>query len=178
MPAAGPTPLSTTPSTQQAAPTPHSTAGTGPGASAAPTTPTLQGTAGTPGTGDLNIVNADYAVQSKPGGTVAVQLFGPKGVPGLQAALDQAGIPAAVMTPSASCHEAIENDDSGRYNLAQVLPPSGSGGHGGPAGMYQLIRPSAIPAGDHLLFIARFDGPVKALGILLVLQVPSCVPTQ
>ena len=154
-------------STQQAAPVPHSTASTGPVTSAAPTP---QSTAGTSG---LNIVNADFAVQSKPGGTVAVQLFSPKGVPGLQAALEKAGIPAVVMTPSAKCHATIQEDRSGRSTVMKVLPPSGV--RSGPGGIYHLIKPSAIPAGDHLLFVARFGGPIQGLGVTLVRQVPSCV---
>ncbi|TJZ99850.1 RNA polymerase sigma factor [Actinacidiphila oryziradicis] len=158
-------------STQQAAQAPHGTVNTGPGTSATPTP-----TSGSLSTG-LNIVNADYAVQSKPGGMVAIQLFNPKGVPGLQAALDKAGIPAAVLTPTASCHATIHNDGSARGDLKKVMPPSDTRRE--PDGIYHLINPSAIPAGDYLLFVARFEpGQVQGLGFTLVRQVPACVPSE
>lgn len=156
-------------STQQAAPTPPGAVNTGPGTSATPTSGSLS-------TG-LNIVNADFAVQSKPGGMVAIQLFNPKGVPGLQAALDKAGIPAAVLTPTASCHATIHNDGSARGDLKKVMPPSDTRRE--PDGIYHLINPSAIPAGDYLLFVARFEpGQVQGLGFTLVRQVPACVPSE
>jgi hypothetical protein len=152
-------------STRQAAPTAHGTVSAGPGTSA---TATPQSTVST----GLNIVNADYAVQSKPGGTVSVELFNPKGVPGLQAALRAADIPAAVLTPSASCHATIQHDPTG--NVAKVMPFTEL--HKGPDGVEQhVIHPSAIPEGDSLLFVAHFDGPVKGLGFMLVRKVPSCV---
>ena len=156
--------------TPQAAPAQHSTAVAGPAAAG----PGAPGPQSVPGAGGLNIVNADYAVQSKPGGLVAVQLFSPKGVPGLRAALRRAGIPAVVMTPSASCHATIQYDDRRHSGGPEVLPP---GLRSGPDGLYQLIRPSAIPAGDILLFTASFGGPSQELGVTLVRQVPSCVPS-
>ena len=130
---------------------------------------------GTPAADRLNIVTADYAVQAEAGGKVLVRLFDPKGVAGLRAALEKAGVPAAVMVPEASCHAATVPDDSGHGNLTKVLPPSG--GRSGPDGLQQLIDPAAIPAGDHLLLVARFDGPVNALTVELVRRLPSCVPS-
>jgi len=153
---------------QQAASAPHSTAGAGLGAS---TAPIPQGTSGTSG---LNIVNADYAVQSKPGGMVSVQLFDLKGVSGLQAVLDKAGIPAKVMVPSASCHTTGHPDSSPHGSLLKVAPPSGFHRNG-----VRDIKPSAIVPGDHLLFIANSkSGPATLLAITLVHRLPSCIPAN
>ncbi|MBM9506597.1 hypothetical protein [Actinacidiphila acididurans] len=122
-------------------------------------------------TGGLDIVNADYAVQSKPGGMVAIRLFDPKGVPGLQAALDKAGIPAVVLTPTASCHATVQRDLGDRGNVRKVVLHSKTGRD--PA----LINPAAIPSGDTLLFTAYFNaGRPGPIGYALVRQAPACVP--
>ncbi|QKW27612.1 hypothetical protein HUT11_16915 [Streptomyces seoulensis] len=143
--------------TRQAAPAPR-TASTGP---AARSTPGMS----------LDIVNADYAVRSKPGGLVSVQLFDAKGVPGLQAALDKAGIPAKVLVPSASCR-ATGSSGRPRGSLTEVAPPSGYHGDG-----VRDIKPGAIRSGDHLLFIAETDGGAPGLlAIRLVGTLPECVP--
>ncbi|MDI5972798.1 hypothetical protein POF50_026230 [Streptomyces sp. SL13] len=121
--------------------------------------------------GGLNIVNADYTVQSKAGGLVSVQLFDLKGVPGLQAALDKAGIPAKVLAPSASCHAPTPPGDSPHGSLLKAVPPSGFHSDGA-----RDINPGAIVAGDHLLFVpASKNGPVTSLAITLVRQLPSCI---
>jgi hypothetical protein len=153
---------------QQAAPAPHATVSTGSATSSAAPSPSA------PGTG-RDIVNADYAVKFAPGGAVYVELFSPRGVPGLQADLRKAGIPAAVMTPSASCHAKIPTDHSGRSNVVKVAPPSRA--HRAPdGGLDQLIQPSAIPKGDQLLFVAHFaPDEVQGLAFMLVHEVPSCV---
>ncbi|MFE2374911.1 hypothetical protein [Streptomyces sp. NPDC059398] len=146
-------------SAQVAEPLRHSTASTGPSAATTP-----------PGSG-LHIVNADYAVRSKPGGMVSVQLFSAKGVPGLQAALDKAGIPAKVLVPSASCR-ATGPTDRPSGSLLKVAPQSGFHSNG-----VRDFKPSAIEPGDHLLFIADTgSGPVKGLAIRLVGRAPGCVP--
>ncbi|WP_328334081.1 hypothetical protein [Streptomyces sp. NBC_00455] len=127
-----------------------------------------------PGT-TLDIVNADYAVKSASHGWVSVQLFTSRGVPGLQADLRKAGVPAAVMTPSASCHATIDTDHSRRGNVVKAMPPTRS--HRAPdGGISQMINPGAIPQGEHLLFIARFaPGQVQALSVQLVHTIPACV---
>lgn len=156
--------VSGSPGAQQAAQTPHGAAGTGPGASAAPASP---------GVG-LHIVNADYAVQSRPGGTVSVQLFDSKGISGLQAALDKAGIPAKVMVPSASCRTTGHTDSKPHGSLLKVMPQSGFHSNG-----VHDIKPSAIRPGDHLLFIAEIGGSSSGvLATRLVHQVPSCIPAD
>ncbi|MCX4724256.1 hypothetical protein OG372_23140 [Streptomyces sp. NBC_01020] len=126
-----------------------------------------------PNTG-LNIVNADYAVRSKPGGMVSVQLFNVKGIPGLQAALDKAGIPAKVLAPSASCHTTGHPGSTPHGSLLKVMPQSGFHSNG-----VHDIKPSAIQPGDHLLFIAATESnPPGVLATRLVHQVPSCIPAN
>jgi hypothetical protein len=138
--------------------------------SAAPTAPTTHRT----GSDSLDIVTADYVVKSIPDGTIAVEVMNSKGIPGLQAALRQAGIPAAVMGFSASCHTTVLTDDSNAAweALPQPSPTSGLNGH------FALIKPSAVPKGEHLLFEATVapNGQVGTLQISVVRQVPSCVP--
>jgi hypothetical protein len=154
--------------TQQAAPARQGAAG---GDASAASTP--QGTSGT----GLDIVNADYAVNSAPGSTVSVALFTPRGVAGLQSDLRKAGVPAVVMAPSTSCHATIDHDRSGGSSAAKVMPP-GSTHRGSDGTIYHEINPGAIPKGDHLLLIARFTpGQAQALADTLVRQVPSCVPS-
>ncbi|WP_405779635.1 hypothetical protein [Streptomyces sp. NBC_00859] len=155
-----------TPGAQQTASAPHSTAAPGSKESAAPTS---QGASG------LHIVNADYAVQSKAGGLVSVQLFSAKGVPGLQAALDKAGIPAKVMVRSASCPATGRTGTSPQGSLLKVAPQSGFHSNGA-----RDFKPSAIVPGDHLLFTAesKSGGPVTMLSIRLVRQLPSCLPAD
>ncbi|WP_405688188.1 hypothetical protein OG204_34650 [Streptomyces sp. NBC_01387] len=155
-------------SAERAASAPHSTASPDLGASAAPTP---QDTLRTDG---LNIVNADYAVQSKPGGVVSVHLFNLRGAPGLQAALDKAGVPAKVMTPSASCPATGHAANSPHGSLLKVAPLSGFHRNGA-----RDIKPRAIVPGDHLLFIPDSkSGPVTLLAITLVRQLPSCIPAN
>lgn len=130
--------------------------------------PKSQGTGGA----GLDIVNADYAVKSQQGGKILIDLFSPRGLPGLQAVLRKAGIPAAVLTPSASCPTHIHgNRDNGK--LREVMPSS----HKLPDGsVVSVIDPSAIPKGDTMLFIAILDrGRMQGLGIALVRHVPSCI---
>ncbi|WP_037913138.1 hypothetical protein [Actinacidiphila yeochonensis] len=156
-------------STRQAAPEARGITDVAPGTSSAP-----QGSSGSLGAG-LDIVNADFTVRSEPGGAVAVELFDPKGVSGLQAALDEAGIPAKVLTPTASCHATVEHDPSGQSTLAKVMPPAESH-RGSDGGIQHVIHPSAIPSGDHLLFVARFaPDQVSTVSASLVRQVPGCV---
>ena len=126
------------------------------------------------GSSSIDITTADYVVKSIPGGTIAVEVMSPKGIPGLQAALRQAGIPAAVMGFSASCHATVLTDDSDAAWKAfpQPSPDSGLNGH------YSLIKPSAVPKGEYLLFEATTapNGAVGTLQMSVVRQVPSCVP--
>ena len=126
------------------------------------------------GSSSMDIVTADYVVKSVPGGTIAVEVMDTKGIAGLQAALRQAGIPAAVMGFSASCHATVLTDDSDAAWKAFPQPSRDSGLNG----HYTLIRPSAVPKGEHLLFEATIapNGQVGTLQMSVVRQVPSCVP--
>ncbi|MEU8891457.1 hypothetical protein [Streptomyces sp. NPDC048442] len=141
-----------------AAPAPHRTdSGTGSG--------TVSGS----GSESIDIVTVDYTVKSVPNGTIAVQLMSLKGVPGLQAALRKAGVPAVVMGYSASCHTKVDRDN--RVDSEKVFPE-------GANGRDTLIRLSAVPKGEHLLFTPTMTpkGTVGGLSMSVVRQVPSCVP--
>lgn len=155
----------------------HSDQQAAPARQSAPVSSGSSGTSGasvSSGTSGLNIVNANYSVRSKPGGMVSVQLFDLKGVPGLQATLDKAGIPAKVMAPSASCSATGHTHDSPHGSLLKVAPPSGFHSNG-----VRDINPGAIVPGDHLLFVpASKSGPVTSLAITLVRQLPTCVPAN
>ncbi|KOU35033.1 hypothetical protein [Streptomyces sp. WM6378] len=124
--------------------------------------------------GGIDIVNADYAMKSIPDGTIAVKVMSPKGIPGLQDALRQAGIPAAVMGFSASCNATVHYDNS--VDPLKVFPQVGA--DSGISGHYSLIRPSAVPHGEHLLFVATTGphGQVGTLQMSVVREVPNCVP--
>ncbi|MFD7335351.1 hypothetical protein ACFV98_05020 [Streptomyces violascens] len=124
--------------------------------------------------GGIDIVNADYVVKSIPDGTIAVKVMSPKGIPGLQDALRQAGIPAAVTGFSASCNTTVHYDNS--VDPLKVFPRAGA--DSGISGHYSLIRPSAVPKGEHLLFVATTGphGQVGTLQMSVVREVPSCVP--
>ncbi|MFF3173947.1 hypothetical protein ACFVQ0_15100 [Streptomyces sp. NPDC057900] len=132
----------------------------------------------TPRTGEgarLDITNADYAVKSGPGGTVSVQLFRRKGAPGLQATLRKAGVPAAVMTPSASCHATFHSDHANLKALDKVLPNDKVKRNS--RGIYHVINPAAIPEGDHLVFIVTSSGPdLQMVEATLSRQLPTCLP--
>ncbi|MFC1418129.1 hypothetical protein [Streptacidiphilus cavernicola] len=129
--------------------------------------------------GGLDIVTADYAVRSRPGGVVTVQLFTLKGQAGLQATLNRAGIPAAVMVASPACHatgpapKSTGKDTLRR--LLKVLPPPTPGSYDSSHGIRD-IHPAAMAPGDHLLFIAPAEGtPLNYLVVRLVRQLPSCI---
>ncbi|MEU7022120.1 hypothetical protein ABZ990_15850 [Streptomyces sp. NPDC046203] len=150
-------------------------------AAAAAVTLSLTGSpSGTPGphgggSGNIDIATADYVVKSLPDGTVAVEVMNPRGIPGLQSALREAGIPAAVMTYSPSCRAKVRYDAG--FDSSKVFPETRETGTG-IDGHYSLIRPSAVPEGDHLLFVATTGphGQVGSLSMSVVREVPACVP--
>ncbi|NED91125.1 hypothetical protein G3I76_64960 [Streptomyces sp. SID11233] len=153
----------------QAAPAPQASATQQSGSGIASPTPHTGGGA------RLDIANADYAVKSGPGGTVSVQLFHRKGAPGLQATLRKAGVPAAVMTPSASCHATFHSDHPNLKALDKVLPNDEVKRNS--RGIYHVINPAAIPEGDHLVFIVTSSGPdLQMVEATLSRQVPTCLP--
>ncbi|MFC1416973.1 hypothetical protein [Streptacidiphilus cavernicola] len=119
----------------------------------------------------IDIVTADYVVKSVSDGTVAVKLMNLKGIPGLQAALRKAGIPAAVMEFSDTCHGTVDTDES--VDPMKVFPPSADG-------HYTLIRLSAVPKGEHLLIMELMTpvGGLQPSQLSVVRTVPSCVPAS
>ncbi|MFJ3592099.1 hypothetical protein ACIQUY_15655 [Streptomyces sp. NPDC090231] len=158
---------------------PHDATQAAPASQAPATQGSGSGTASpTPRTGEgarLDIANADYAVKSGPGGTVSVQLFRRKGAPALQATLRKAGVPAAVMTPSASCHATFHSDHANLKALEKVLPNDEVKRNS--RGIYHVIHPASIPEGDHLVFIVTSSGPdLQMVEATLSRQVPTCLP--
>ncbi|MFI0978350.1 hypothetical protein ACH4SP_15300 [Streptomyces sp. NPDC021093] len=119
--------------------------------------------------GSIDIVTANYTVKSVPDGTIAVKLMNRKGIPGLQAALREAGVPAVVMDFSASCRTKVDRDNS--VDIQKVFPD-------GADGRDTLIRLSAVPKGEHLLFTPTPapNGAIGGLEMSVVRQVPGCVP--
>ncbi|MFG3349409.1 hypothetical protein ACGF1Z_30670 [Streptomyces sp. NPDC048018] len=126
------------------------------------------------GSAGLDIVTADYVVKTLPGDTIAVEVMSPRGIPGLQAALREAGIPAVVTTFSASCRATVLYDP--RADSTKVFPRDGAGA--ATDGRLSLIRPDAVPEGDHLLFVATTGrhGRIGTLQMSVVREVPACVP--
>lgn len=123
------------------------------------------------GSVSIDVATANYTVKSIPDGTIAVKLMNSKGIPGLQAALSQAGIPAAVMGFSTSCHAKVDHDNS--VDIEKVFPHSADG-HG------ELIRLSAVPKGEHLLITPTIapNGAIGGLEMSVVREVPNCVPAS
>ena len=116
----------------------------------------------------LDIVTTDYSVKSTSDGTVAVTLVHPQGMAALDAALHKAGIPAAVMEFSTSCHAKVDYDNN--IDPQKVFPQSANG-------RVALIQPSAIPKGEFVL-IGEMMTPVGGLvpsSLSVVHQVPTCL---
>ncbi|MGQ4516267.1 hypothetical protein [Streptomyces sp. DW26H14] len=78
---------------------------------------------------------------------------------------------------SASCHTPVHRAGHSAENVAKVMPPTLV--RRGPDGtITHLIKPGAIPAGEHLLFKARSEPGSQALTPTLVDRVPDCVPSE
>lgn len=132
--------------------------------------------AGPSGGQKIDIVTADYVVKSVPDGMIAVKVMSAKGVAGLQATLRKAGVPAVVTTFSASCTTKVPYDVG--FDSSKVFPEPGEDGGRGIDGRFSLIRPSAVPEGDHLLFVPTLtgDGGIGTLSMSVVTEIPECVP--
>ncbi|MFC1406372.1 MULTISPECIES: hypothetical protein [Streptacidiphilus] len=125
--------------------------------------------------------NGAFAVTPHPDGTVSVQLFDPKAIGDFQAALRKLGIPATAMVTTPGCTTKLSGTAGPLDNV--LLGPE----HTYPERM--LIRPSAIPHGETLLF-AVSEVPIYAIAghgyvpsgqsgvafeFRLVSKVPLCV---
>ncbi|MCX5203180.1 hypothetical protein OG897_17210 [Streptomyces sp. NBC_00237] len=119
----------------------------------------------------IDIVTATYTVKSVPNGTIAVRLMDAKGIPGLQDALRQAGVPAAVMAYSPSCTTTVDRDNT--VDSQKVFPESADGRD-------TLIRLSAVPKGEHLLVTPTPtpNGGIGGLALSVVRHIPDCVPAS
>jgi hypothetical protein len=145
----------------------HAGGGTAPTQAAPVTSPA----AGGPSASALG--NVSYTVTVRQDGTVALRLIGSQ-LSGLQTALRHAGLPAVVLTPSASCHTRVVPGDGNRLGAVMSLDPKN--------GRVALLTPSAVPHGDTLLVVdesphdAGHRNTVGSLEYMLVKKAPSCFP--
>jgi hypothetical protein len=140
-----------------------------PAAPQAPQAGAGRSTAPVPSSSAPVLANAAYTVRSNQDGTVTVEVMNVHGLSGLQAALQKLGIPAVAMAQSASCHEPTPY---GLPGLESVMSDDPSNGR------LSVIRPSAIPKGETLLFAAAKapNGGIGSLQGMLVRHVPGCYP--
>ncbi|MFC4328757.1 hypothetical protein ACFPC0_13110 [Streptomyces andamanensis] len=118
--------------------------------------------------------NVDYSVTVRPDKVVALKIVGTK-LSGLQSALRRAGLPAVVLTPSATCDSKVTPVDSGHLGAAMSLDPEN--------GRVALLDPGAIPHGDTLLIVDEAPGSalhksVGSMAYMLTRPAPSCFPTS
>ncbi|MEY9835295.1 hypothetical protein [Streptacidiphilus sp. EB103A] len=114
-----------------------------------------------------------FAVTQRADGTVAIRLFSPSGISGLQAELRRLGIHAVALEATRGCKEkdpvntaAMQNVIVDRVDRTSPLT---------------IIRPSAIPPDQTLLISVYEVGPAdKPAGVAVrletVRQVPHCIP--
>ncbi|MFC1438573.1 hypothetical protein ABUW04_09920 [Streptacidiphilus sp. N1-10] len=136
---------------------------------AAPATSPAVGSSPTAGLADVG-----YTVTVRPGDIVALRIIGTQ-LSGLQVALRRAGLPAVVLSPSASCHTKVTPVDTGSLGAVMSLDPDD--------GRVALLDPGAIPHGDTLLVVdespaGAVHGSVGSLAYLLTEQTPTCFPAS
>ncbi|MFJ8625912.1 hypothetical protein ACIRD3_24135 [Kitasatospora sp. NPDC093550] len=150
------------------APAPQAGTGASPTAGA----PTAGAPTGGGGSTAVRLSTASYTVTPNEDGTVSFQLIGADWS-GLQGALRSVGVPALVMTPSASCHTPVATDSS-RLEAVMSLDPNN--------GRIAILHPAAIPPGESLLLLnvapkgAVHPSTVGSLEISLTAEAPSCFP--
>lgn len=118
---------------------PHT--GTDSGPQAGPTV--AQPVGGSPAS--VQLTTASYSVTPNQDGTVSFRLIGAEWT-GLQDALRSVGVPALVMTPSASCHTPVTTDGSRLESVMSLDPQNGR---------IAILHPGAIPPGESLLLLNR-----------------------
>ncbi|MFJ5922489.1 hypothetical protein ACIQF6_07730 [Kitasatospora sp. NPDC092948] len=124
------------------------------------------------GSAAVQLSTASYTVTPNQDGTVSFQLIGTEWS-GLQSALRSVGVPALVMTPSASCHTPVATDSSRLDSVMSLAPDNGR---------IAILHPAAIPPGESLLLLniapegALHPSTVGSLEISLTAQTPSCFP--
>jgi hypothetical protein len=135
--------------------------------------PTTSSTTGD--NGGSGIENASYTVTVREGGTVALLLTGTK-LSGLQTALRRAGLPAVVLTPSASCASRVVGVDGHHLDAVMSRDPKN--------GRIVLLNPHAVPHGDTVVIVDESlhdgagNGTVGSMDYILTRNVPSCFPTS
>ncbi len=113
-----------------------------------------------------------YTVTVRPDHLVAVEIIGTE-LAGLQDALRRAGLPAVVLSPSASCSAEVTPVDTGHLGRAMSLDPEN--------GRVALLDPGAVPAGDTLLVVdeappGALHKSVGSLAVMLTDPAPTCFP--
>ncbi|MFE2351521.1 hypothetical protein ACFVT9_22390 [Kitasatospora cineracea] len=113
-----------------------------------------------------------YTVTVRPDRLVAVEIIGTE-LSGLQDALRRAGLPAVVLSPSASCSAKVTPVDTGHLGRAMSLDPEN--------GRVALLDPGAVPAGDTLLVVdeappGALRKSVGSLAVMLTNPAPACFP--
>jgi hypothetical protein len=145
-------------------------AGSSPAApQAAPITRPSAGGSPAPAFGDVG-----YTVTVRPGHIIALKIIGTK-LSGLQTALRRAGLPAVVLTPSATCPDKVTPADGSHLGAVMSLDPEN--------GRVALLDPSAIPPGDTLLVVdespaGTLHKSVGSLAYMLTKHAPNCFPAS
>ncbi|MGP4087848.1 hypothetical protein [Streptomyces sp. KR55] len=146
---------------------PLAVAGVAAGVAAAVALPVLS----LPGHGAQTIGSSAYAVTKESDGTLLLRLDSRDGLEGFQKALDELGVPATALEPSAACTEprpeAIPGASTGLRGAEKGDPPNSV-----------RIDPDGLPDNGHLLLTAGFapDGRMAVLAVSVVKDIPSCLP--
>ncbi|MEY9843042.1 hypothetical protein [Streptacidiphilus sp. MAP5-3] len=115
-----------------------------------------------------------YTVTVRPGHIVALEIIGTK-LAGLQAALHRTGLPAVVLSPSATCPTKVTPVDSSHLGQVMSLDPKN--------GRVALLDPGAVPHGDTLLVVdeappGALHKSVGSLAVMLTNPAPTCFPSS
>ncbi|SEL36469.1 hypothetical protein [Streptacidiphilus jiangxiensis] len=136
---------------------------------AAPASPSAGNSNSAPALGDVG-----YTVTVRPGHVVALEITGTK-LSGLQAALRRAGLPAVVLSPSATCPAKVTPVDTSHLGQVMSLDPKN--------GRVALLDPGAVPHGDTLLVVdeappGALHRSVGSLAVMLTNPAPACFPSS
>jgi hypothetical protein len=110
------------------------------------------------------ITLAAWTVKSSPNGTVKVTVRQMKDIPGLEASLRSAGVPA-VVTSSLSTPPGCAEWHDGNFKLGNVVTTANKSGLPGPDGLELILHPSDVPNGALLwLGLAQAGAPAGSTG--------------
>ncbi|MEV1077945.1 hypothetical protein AB0I98_06765 [Streptomyces sp. NPDC050211] len=146
---------------------PLAVAGVAAGVTAAVALPVLS----LPGQEARTIGSSAYAVTEERDGTLLLRLDRRDGLAGFQKALDELGVPATALEPSAACTEPwperIPGASTGLLGPEKGDPPNSI-----------RVDPDDLPDNGHLLLTTGFtsDGRLAVLAPWVVKDIPSCLP--